>query len=127
MLVQVSFRASVSAEVLLKQLLRHMRIAGCKEELLTLCSSTIAYFAEEEANRKILLKHKGPEILVYALKQSDHLAQQNLNLLMAISTAIWKLSYLPEGHDRLRQLNVPLLFIRHLNEPTEEVILIKIN
>ena len=71
---QISFRASVSAEVLLKQLLRHMRIAGCREELLMLCSSTIANFDEEEANRRLLLKHKGPEVgsvcLIFNLQRS---------------------------------------------------------
>lgn len=58
---------------------------------------------------------------MYALKQSDHLSNQNLHLLTAVSTAIWKLSKQPESHERLRQLNLTLLFIRHLNEPTEEV------
>ena len=124
------------------------RATGCKDELLALCASTTAHvsilftcpspsglvrtdcsiqipfipeFAEDEPNRKLLVKLRGPDILVYALKHSDHLANQNVHLLTAVATAIWKLSPNIEAQDRFRHLNVTHLFINHLKESTEEV------
>lgn len=45
----------------------------------------------------------------------------NIPLLKAISSAVWKLSRSTEARDRFRQLGIVRLFIRHLNQPTEEV------
>jgi hypothetical protein len=47
--------------------------------------------------------------------------QVNIPLLKAVSTAVWKLSLSPEARDRFRQLGIVRIFIRHLNQPTEEV------
>ena len=47
--------------------------------------------------------------------------QVNIPLLKAVPTAVWKLSLSPEAHDRFRQLGIVRIFIRHLNQPTEEV------
>ena len=45
----------------------------------------------------------------------------NIPLLKAISTAVWKFSRSPEACYRFRQLGIVRLFIRHLNQQTEEV------
>ena len=45
----------------------------------------------------------------------------NIPLLKAVSTAVWKLSASPEACDRFRQLGVVHIFIRQLNQSTEEV------
>lgn len=47
--------------------------------------------------------------------------QVNISLLKAVSTAVWKLSLSTEARDRFRQLGIVRIFIRHLNQPTEEV------
>lgn len=47
--------------------------------------------------------------------------QVNISLLKAVSTAVWKLSLSPEARDRFRQLGIVRIFIRHLNQSTEEV------
>lgn len=45
----------------------------------------------------------------------------NIPLLKAVSTAVWKLSASPEACDKFRQLGVVQIFIRQLNQSTEEV------
>lgn len=45
----------------------------------------------------------------------------HIPLLKAVSTAVWKLSLSPEARDRFRQLGTVRVFVRHLNQPTEEV------
>ena len=49
-----------------------------------------------------------------------HQPTVNIPLLKAISSAVWKLSRSTEARDRFRQLGIVRLFIRHLNQPTEE-------
>ncbi|KAK4019361.1 outer dynein arm-docking complex subunit 2 [Daphnia magna] len=155
------FRASVRADMLLGQLLRHMRY-DC-ETLQTLCASTIAHFAEDETNRRVLTQLKATETIVWVLKQGEYQLQMasnytiprsrpedeqplelqvqidrptshveekqvekpqvNISLLKAVSTAVWKLSLSPEARDRFRQLGIVRIFIRHLNQSTEEVLL----
>lgn len=46
----------------------------------------------------------------------------HIPLLKAVSTAVWKLSLSPEARDRFRQLGIVRVFVRHLNQPTEEVL-----
>lgn len=48
---------------------------------------------------------------------------RNIPLLVAVSTAIWKLAASPEARDRFRQLGAVHFFIRQLYQTTEEVIL----
>lgn len=41
--------------------------------------------------------------------------------MVAVSTAIWKLSAYPEARDRFRQLGVVHFFVRQLYQTAEEV------
>ena len=46
----------------------------------------------------------------------------NLPLLRAVSTAIWKLAASNEAREKFRQLGILAIFVRQLNQPTEEVL-----
>ena len=84
-------------------------------------------FADIEPNRKHLNQLNGPETLVLVLKQNDDRQsalkeqQHSVALLKAVAEAIWKLCYSPEACERFRQLGVVRLFVRHLNQHTEDV------
>ena len=47
----------------------------------------------------------------------------NIALLTAVSTAIWKLAASSEAREKFRQLGILAIFVRQLNQPTEEVLL----
>ena len=47
----------------------------------------------------------------------------NIGLLTAVSTAIWKLAASSEAREKFRQLGILAIFVRQLNQPTEEVLL----
>ena len=60
------------------------------------------------------------------LKQNDQHQPElkeahNMALLKSAAEAIWKLCYSAEACQRFRKLGVVRLFIRHLNQPTEDV------
>jgi hypothetical protein len=47
----------------------------------------------------------------------------NIGLLTAVSMAVWKLAASTEAREKFRQLGILAIFVRHLNQPTEEVLL----
>lgn len=79
-------------------------------------------FAEANDHLKLLVKLKGPEVLVSVLKHGENtVIKENLALLKALTTAVWKLSSSIEARNRFRQLGIVSFLIRQLSGQTEEV------
>jgi len=85
--------------------------------------SSIQHSMDSEATKT---RSASPSITQTQMLSYAHQAQPlpvNISLLTAVSTAIWKLAASSEAREKFRQLGILAIFVRQLNQPTEEVLL----
>ena len=95
-----------------------LRQSEYQQQLATVAAMNRSVQQEENSNSQLEITIRQPTPWE---EKPTYQPTVNIPQLKAISSAVWKLSRSSEARDRFRQLGIVRLFIRHLNQPTEEV------